>query len=88
MSDDDLQKVATLTHGLSGAEIENIINLAALQSVRRAVQSKAKNSKLEGKELVEFTNNHIEAQKAQMKAEQTNKILSAYTGFMNHNLYR
>jgi len=29
--------VAELTEGKSGAEIENIVNLAALQSVRKAI---------------------------------------------------
>jgi SpoVK/Ycf46/Vps4 family AAA+-type ATPase len=55
--------VAILTEGQSGADLENIVNLAALQSVRRAVKAKAFNSKLEGKELIEFTTSHVDTQK-------------------------
>ena len=52
MNEEELAKVATLTEGLSGAELENIVNLATLQSVRLAVLNKAKGAKLEGKDLV------------------------------------
>jgi SpoVK/Ycf46/Vps4 family AAA+-type ATPase len=47
--------VAELTDGKSGAEIENIVNLAALQSVRKAIQAKQSNAKMTGAELIEFT---------------------------------
>ena len=36
-------------------EIENIVNLAALQSVRKAIQTKQTNAKMTGAELIEFT---------------------------------
>ena len=55
--------MAELTEGKSGAEIENIVNLAALQSVRKAVQAKLKNSELTGAELIDFTTKQIESQK-------------------------
>ena len=47
--------MAEITEGKSGAEIENIVNLAALQSVRKAIQAKQTNAKMTGAELIEFT---------------------------------
>jgi ATP-dependent Zn protease len=46
VTDEALNKIASLTEGFSGAELENLINLAALSSVRKAVSSKSKASKL------------------------------------------
>ena len=68
VNEEDVQKVAQLTEGMSGAEIENIVNLAALQSVRKSVQTKQKNSKLEGKDLIEFATKQLESQKSQIRA--------------------
>ena len=56
----ELLKVAVLTEGLSGAELENIVNLAALQSVRKAVISKALEAKLTGPEFIEFATKHVQ----------------------------
>jgi ATP-dependent Zn protease len=36
VSDQHLQTAADKTEGLAGAELENIVNLAALNSVRKA----------------------------------------------------
>jgi len=43
-----LEKAAEDADGLSGADIENLVNLAALQSVRKAASMKLQVSSLEG----------------------------------------
>jgi ATP-dependent Zn protease len=48
VDDKQLKKIAEECNGLAGAEIENVINLAALQSVRKAISSKQPNSSLTG----------------------------------------
>lgn len=54
MSEEEILKVSHLTEGMSGAELENIVNLAALASVKKALKLKSKVAKLQGKDLVEF----------------------------------
>lgn len=49
-----MKEIAQLTHGLAGAEIENIINLAALQSVRKARSMKINDASLEGQEFLDY----------------------------------
>lgn len=48
LQDKDIEQAASQTEGLSGAEIENIVNLAALQSVRKSQSMKLNYLKLEG----------------------------------------
>jgi ATP-dependent Zn protease len=59
VSEEELTKMAELTQGLSGAEIENIINLAALQTVRKAFAAKSKASSIQGSELIAFTTKYL-----------------------------
>lgn len=59
VSEEDLGKVAQLTDGFSGAELENLVNLAALKGVKDAVHSKKREFILEGKDFIEFTTKHI-----------------------------
>lgn len=54
VSEDLLDKAAYLTQGLAGAELENIVNLAAMQCVRRARINKAESSVLSGDEFFGF----------------------------------
>ena len=63
MTEEEIAKVAAMTEGKSGAEIENIVNLAALQAVRKAIGAKLKNTQMTGAELIEFTSKHNEGQK-------------------------
>jgi hypothetical protein len=37
VTDEEIAKIAELSEGKSGAEIENIVNLAALQTVRKSI---------------------------------------------------
>lgn len=52
IKEEDLAKAAEITEGLAGAEIENIVNLAALQSVRKASSMKLTHSTLESDDFI------------------------------------
>ena len=54
ISNENLQTAADWTDGLAGAELENIVNLAALNSVRKAHALKQQKSSLTGQELLEY----------------------------------
>ena len=60
---------AQIAEGLAGAELENIVNLAALQSVRKAQSFKANNEGansmplLGGKDLIAFVKEFMEEKK-------------------------
>ena len=43
LSDYDISRVATFLDGCSGAEIENLVNQAALQTVRQARKDRVRN---------------------------------------------
>jgi hypothetical protein len=45
---------------LAGAELENIVNLAALNSVRKAHSLKQQRSSLTGQELLEYVQEFID----------------------------
>jgi cell division protease FtsH len=60
LTDEHLTKAAANTDGLAGAEIENIVNLAALNSVRKAHALKQSQSSLTGHELLEYVQEFLE----------------------------
>jgi len=48
-----------MTDGLAGADLENIVNLAALQSVRKAYNLKLEEPNLEGSEFVSYVDTFL-----------------------------
>jgi hypothetical protein len=63
LKEDELIKAATLTEGLAGAELENIVNLAALQSVRKAKSSRLDEPNLNGQDFLAYVTDFIEEKK-------------------------
>eukprot|EP00347_Sterkiella_histriomuscorum_P003112 403365543 len=60
LQDKDLQLAAKYTEGCSGAEIENVVNLAALQSVRKAQSLKLTQVNLVGEEFIGYVEYFIQ----------------------------
>jgi cell division protease FtsH len=54
VSDAVLQKAAEASSGLAGAELENIINLATLNTIRKARINKESSSVLNGDDFLSF----------------------------------
>lgn len=53
-SEDELLKVAQIMEAASGADLENLVNLATLQAVRRHQATKQKVVSLSGEDLIQF----------------------------------
>lgn len=63
ITDEDLNQAASQTEGLSGAEIENIVNLAALQSVRKAQSMKLDSVELQSPDFLLFVEGFMQDKK-------------------------
>ena len=63
VNDYQLVRSAEITKGFSGAELENVVNLAALQSVRKARILGREKSELLGEEFSAYITSFVETKK-------------------------
>jgi len=54
VTDEHINVVSSLTDGMSGADLENLVNLAALQAVRKARINREENPQMEGEDFLNY----------------------------------
>ena len=59
VNEDELNKVGQMTGGLVGADIESIVNLAALQNVRKSYNEKVPPQPLLGSDLIQYVETYV-----------------------------